>query len=453
MVGHLAERSFKIGSWSFSIKRASQALPMSTSQGSNAYNGGTSFLTGLLPSAKFDYKRLAGDAWRNSIVAASIQWIGRNLPQAPPVVYQMQDDGTEVIVPGHPLTQLLKRPNPFYDGRTLRQATFLSLIAGKGNAYWWIKRANDGTPLELWYLPHFDCFPIWDQTSTTDNWITGYVYRNQGQYIRLENDAILHFRDGMDPYNPRLGLDPLDSASREIVTDNEHSGYTAALLKNMCMSPLLITPKDATQSFEETDQRELKSMFEESSTGDNRFRPIVLSGSMDVQKLSLTPNEMMLDTASDNAEARLCALIGVPAMLLGLKVGLEHSTYSNMEESRASAWQDGIIPRLELMNSECDTQLLPFFDPNPTLRTGADYRRIAALQEDRDNQYERVTAAVGGPWLTPNEARQEVGLEAIAGGDALYPPPSKGSPEDDSNGQGKPPAKPGSKKTLAEAVV
>ncbi|MCW3058349.1 MAG: Phage portal protein, partial [Capsulimonas sp.] len=123
-------------------------LPMG-GYGSGGRYGGRSIFYGLLPGSKVDYQRQAGSLWRNSIVAASINWIGRNLPQAPPCVYQIKADGTETIVPKHPLTKLLMRPNPYYSGRVLRIATFLSLIVN-GNAYWYIIRGMNGKPKELW---------------------------------------------------------------------------------------------------------------------------------------------------------------------------------------------------------------------------------------------------------------------------------------------------------------
>jgi hypothetical protein len=41
--------------------------------------------------------------------------------------------------------------------------------------------------------------------------------------------------------------------------------------------------------------------------------------------------------------------------------------------------------------------------------------------------FARLQPAVGGAFLTPNEARAEVGLERIEGGDAINQPPSFGA--------------------------
>jgi len=409
------------------MKSMSRSLPMGTAVANSSTNDGRGWMFGgLLPGAQIDYQLKAGQPWKNSVIAASLGWIARNAPQAPPCVYRMTDDGEEAIVPRHPLTQVLKRPNKFYDGRTLRQATFLSLVAGHGEAYWWVKRDNAGRALEFWWLPHWNVWPIWEADSTTDNWITGYGYRNNGVTYVLPEDEVIHFRDGIDPERPRNGLDQMRPASREIVTDNEAAAYAAQLLSNMCIPGVIIYPKGEAR-FEQPDADEFKNRFREESGGDNRFQPVVMSSEIGVEKLSFTPENMALHTMQDRPEARLCAMTGINPIVLGLTVGLEHSKYSNMKEARAGAWEDGIIPRLELIHSELDTQVLAHYPDSDDLRVGADYRRVQALRDMMNEQMARLSLAVGGPYVSPNEARAQLGLPNVAGLDKPYP--AKNAPQ------------------------
>ena len=47
------------------------------------------------------------------------------------------------------------------------------------------------------------------------------------QRHRAPRDQVLHFRHGLDPRNPRLGLSPIISVTREIWTDNESTDWVA----------------------------------------------------------------------------------------------------------------------------------------------------------------------------------------------------------------------------------
>lgn len=381
-----------------------------------------------LPGARVDYRGLAEDAWLNSIVAASVSWVGRNLGQAKPCVYREDTQGNDELIPRHELAKKLRRPNAFYDGKTLLQATFLSLISGRGNAYWWIRYANDGTVAEFWYIPHFQIWPVWKADATSDTWIAGYQYRQAGKLYFLRNQDVLHFRDGLDPYQLRLGLDPLGSAYRELVGDNESSGYYVSVLKNMGIMPLLISMKDPGVELIDADKKEIKDMIEDATTGDNRGRPAIVDSALEFHEMGLTPEKMLLQTAGMRPESRICALTGINAVVLGLQAGLEHSTYSNMEEARRAAWEDGIVPRLELVNAELTTQVLPAYEglsgydaQREEWRVGTDLRQVTALQDSQDAKYKRVFMVVGGPVLTPNEGRQMLDMDEIEGGDKLYP--------------------------------
>lgn len=408
-------------------------LPMSTLSGGSVF-GGTGrypWFGRMLPGTKLDYQAMAGDKWKNAVVSAGVSWVGRNLPYAPLKVYEYDDVGKDKYVK-HPLEQILRKPNRFYDGKTLLQATFISLIAGNGNAFWWVKRTNTGLPLELWYLRHDQVWPLWDQFATTEDWISGYAYRNAGITYILNNDDIIHFRDGLDPDFTRMGLDPLKAMSRELVTDNDASGYAAQLLDNLCMPGAIISP-NSDAIFDKTDAEELKDQFEESTGGDNKFRPIVMTSSVKIDKMALTPKEMMLDSIQHQPEARICAAMGISPMVLGLEAGLKHSTYSNMETAEAAAWHNCIMPRIGLICSELDTQVLSYYPNGDNIHVAGDYDNVPALQENKESQFKSVSLVVGGPILTPNEARNMLGYIDIAGGEALYPPQGT-NPQDSFSG-------------------
>jgi hypothetical protein len=55
-------------------------------------------------------------------------------------------------------------------------------------------------------------------------------------------------------------------------------------------------------------------------------------------------------------------------------------------------------------------QYLPEFTRDPGIALAHDISDMRALQPDMDAMYTRLTLAVGGPWLSPNEARSEAGF-------------------------------------------
>jgi len=57
------------------------------------------------------------------------------------------------------------------------------------------------------------------------------------------------------------------------------------------------------------------------------------------------------------------------------------------------------------------------------VRVAYDVSKVRALQEDRTALFTRLDNAVRTGWVMPNEARAEVGLEPMPGGDVAMPKP------------------------------
>lgn len=387
--------------------------------------GGFSLFGGLfplLPGTRFDYRREAGQLWMSGPVLAAIQWLCRTWPEAPSVVYRPGAGGKEEPARPHPLTELLATPNLSYDASVLWMGSLLSWVTD-GNVYWYIETSGAGVPVGLIYVPHYLIEPF-----STDpyRYRTGYRYRVDGKTIDLKLDEILHIQNGIDPANPRRGLSPLAAELRSVVTDNEAQSYTASLLRNMGVPGVVITPKDPMMPFTADAARQMKELFRDRVQGDSRGDPLVPSMAVDIQNPGFSPEQLALDKIARLPIPRICAALGVDPMVLGLPS--DTKTYSNLKEAREASYEQTLIPMQRVFDSQVTRQLLPRMPgARPGDRLGRDYSDVRCLQDDADKLYARLTRAIGGPWLTVDEGRAEIGLDSIDGGDVLYPA-SGGSP-------------------------
>ncbi|WP_407816938.1 hypothetical protein, partial [Staphylococcus aureus] len=86
---------------------------------------------------------------------------------------------------------------------------------------------------------------------------------------------------------------------------------------------------------------------------------------------------------------------------------------------------DTVLPLLNVMIGKLSDFLTPLFyhgKENISLEYNAD--SVPALEAKRERMFTRMKNAVGGGLLTPNEARAEMGYDALDGGDVLYVPGS-----------------------------
>ena len=220
---------------------------------------------------------------------------------------------------------------------------------------------------------------------------------------------------------------------RSVATDNEINNFSASLLRNMGIPGVIISPaKDDVDPMTPAQTEEMTGMWRERFTGDNRGLPLIPSLPIKVDMVAFSPDQLALDKLARLTIPRICAAIGLDPLMLGLPS--DSKTYANVGEAREAAYEGMLIPFQNEVSSQLTLQLL---SPSPgmapdILRTtpgdffARDYSTVRVLQEDMDAQYKRLTAAVGGPWLRANEAREQVGLEPIEGGDVLYQPRSAG---------------------------
>jgi HK97 family phage portal protein len=369
--------------------------------------------------SRYNFRAEIGDGRSNSIVQATVLWACRTFPEAPVRVSSINRDGELDPIRDHPLKQLLDTPNPYYAGELLWASTLSDWMIS-GNGYWLKLRSQGDRVVQLWWVPSTMIEPKWPDDGSA--YLSHYEYTPNGEAIRLETRDVVHFRYlTLDPSNPRKGISPIASLAREIFTDDEAASYTAAMLRNVGVPPVVISPgKDARPTKEELE--EVKSGFMEKTTGEHRGEPMVMRSETHVQVLGFNPQQMDLRNVRGIPEERVSALYGIPAAVVGLGSGLANSKVgATMSEFREQAYENMITPTQRLLAAELRTQLLPDFGDPARLRIDFDLSQVRVLQEDQNALYERLNATA---WMTLDEKRSAVGLpplERDAGNVLLIP--------------------------------
>lgn len=104
-----------------------------------------------------------------------------------------------------------------------------------------------------------------------------------------------------------------------------------------------------------------------------------------------------------------------PPFALGL---LEHANWSNSVEQQAFFYNNAVIPQNRLLFDAWNTSpLVQAWDED--LYLVHDYSGISALSPNKKEQAERLVALKKAGVITPNEAREELELEPVEGGDEL----------------------------------
>lgn len=382
---------------------------------------GSSWMRLLMPGADYDYETQAGDLWRNTAAASCLRVLKINFPQpklrvkwkAGPKKGEVNDAS---VLPG-----LFDKPNQHYDKYALWGAFVLSAIVD-GNGYILKIRSAAGIPRELWWVPPWQISPCWPADGSA--FISHYEYHVDGRIIIVPPEDVIHYRHGgLDPHNDRKGISDLKAALRAICGLNEADGFIAAILRNMGIPGVVISPSKEGGRIGADDVPIIKQQWKERLTGENRGEPFVATGPISVVAVGFSPEQMALDKIPARLEDQICSLTGVNAMVAGLTSGAQHKTYANYAEARRAFYEDTLIPFQAAVACCLDNQLLNDVGIGNSKQEECEwsYEGIPCMAEDKA----KLLAAAGKAYkqdeiLRRGEARKLAGYDSDPEDEVYY---------------------------------
>jgi HK97 family phage portal protein len=286
-----------------------------------------------------------------------------------------------------------------------------------GNAYYFKARNGLGAPVELWPLRSDLVEPHEPQNDATEL-IDYYSYRPRGVEQRLAVEDVIHLRLGLDPTNYRKGYAPLKTVLVQVLGDEEASKFSTALLSNMAVPGVVITPAgDGGPGKEQATA--IKEGWSQRFGKDRNGEPLVMSDAMNVEVVSFSPQELDLSLLHRIPEERITGVLGVPAILAGMGAGLARATYSNAEALREFLAEGTVIPDWARVERQLTWNLLTEYTPRPNQRVKFDLTEVRALADDQNELWTRVDGAVRTGWLEVAAAKRTVGIEPKPG-DEVY---------------------------------
>jgi HK97 family phage portal protein len=371
----------------------------------NAYGSNTSFIQGYNTSAgNFDVDGL-GDGSSNSAVTSALQVLTTSFSEARLKVCYQNSDGSKEEVTNHPFTTLMRRPNPYMSGDIV-QSYIIKAMHVTGDAYLLKQRNEVGQLVALYPLMPTMITP----KGTEEELITHYKYSTQDKTYNIEKGEIVHFKLGLNQSDHKQGFSPLKTVLREIFGDESAGQLSTALLSNLGVPSVMISPKDEF-GVSEDEAEQISKTFQRKVGGKNKGKPLIMSGAMNVEKLAFSPKDLDIGLLRRVPEERISAVLGVPAILCGLGAGLDRATYSNASELREFFTENKLIPMWKMVAEELTQQiLLRDYEEDQYYYSEYDFSNVRALQTDLSEIYSRLNVGVQGGWITLKEAREEVGL-------------------------------------------
>lgn len=386
----------RLSAW---FTRASAAGPIVAAQ-----------VVGQAQYAPSDYLAAVRRVRAHPIAFRCLRLIGKAAASVTPIVVV---GGDEVEVGdngrGHPVAEMIRRPNPLQGWNEIVEAS-IGFLHLNGNTF---LEAGDNSvtnatpelyvlrPERMRLIPDARGFPA------------AYEYEVNGQRVRFEMDVdrgrlpILHVRD-FSPTDDWFGMGCLTAASSAMDLYTSGRDYQKALLDNGGRASGLIKyGGDARLTKEQSEdiRDQVQSLY---GGVKNAGRIMVLSGGLEYTQLGLKPADLQGAELRDAAAREIALAFGVPPMVLGIP---GDNTYANYQEANRAFWRETMLPLLTHFYGAFGRWASARFSDDVEVRVDPD--TIPALAEEVSRKWDAATKA---DFLTVDEKRELVGYEELDGG-------------------------------------
>lgn len=352
-----------------------------------------------------DFASFARSGYRkNSLIYSCVNYRANATASA-----QVQMKIGNRVIGNHPAKALIGQPNWLMTEYDFWYTTSAMCDLG-GVAYWAKERSGNGRVIGL-YPMRPDCVqPVLSKKTG----IESFDYTLDGDSWNLPVQDVLAFSN-FDPLEFYGGTSPSKVVARLIDIDTNVSDYIKVFFQNSAMLRGVIKTKN---TLTDSEAARLRSRWRDQYGGVSNWGDVaVMDNDAQYIPMGSSFNDMAFSDLDARTEARICMTYGIPPILIGSKIGLDRSTFSNYKEARLAFWQDTMMPIFRHFQNEYGFGMKGEFGDLPTAEFQLD--DIPAFAE---NRIERMRAGQEG-WqtglMTRNEARVYSGLPLVSGGDVF----------------------------------
>lgn len=351
----------------------------------------------------------ASIAQKHATVFACCNVIAGDLSKIPLKLYRRRGGGREERVRDHPAAYLLNVESSPGVPATVTRLALAYVFALRGNSYAYAPRDGAG---ELQLIETISP----DGVSVLRNGRERFYDFEDGSETlrRAPSRSMLHLRYmALDGWT---GRSPLEVACESVGIALAGQESAARTVSGSFLRAY-IKMEDVYESEEayKRNQRRVKNAIEDPES--NGFP--VLGQNDEIHRLDLTAADQELLSSRRFDREQLASIYRVPPPKLQI---LENGVKANAEQAAIDYLTDCLLHWGKQLEDQYALSLLT----ERERRAGYFFRHDfdTLLRPTTKERYEALSKAVGGPFISPNEARRKEGWADKDGGDDLYPPPN-----------------------------
>lgn len=348
-------------------------------------------------------------------LSAVVNFLSNSIAQLPLKVYRRTDENNRERDRTSPAALLLWRPNA-----DQTEYEFIRAIAEEYFVFGCVY---------IWVIPDPDSPSGWQVRVVPTDWVTNTEKTNSygperitvtagSGSIEIPRTEFVRFCT-YSPGNPGGYVSPI-SALRQTLEEQIQAGrFRRELWRSSGrLNAQIIRPKDVKPWDDETRKRWVAAFREAWGPGGSKAGSIpLMEDGMEIKPFSTSFREQQWAESIKLSREAVAAAYGVNPSLIWHS---DTQTYASSKDNARALYAECLGPVLQMFQQRINSFLLPMVGADP--QTYIEFDLTEKLKGSFEERASIMQASVGGPWLTRNEARADVNLPPVEGGDALIVP-------------------------------
>ena len=351
---------------------------------------------------------------------AVVNYLANSIAQLPLKVYRRVDENIRERDRTSPAALLIWKPNRWQTSFEFNRALATEYLVFGAVYVWTVPSVETPSGYEAFIVP-----TEWlvDKTETSTNpyepdsiWIRTNDGTSDSFMIPAEEFTL--FRT-YSPGNPGGFISPIAALRATLQEQIEASNFRKELWHSSGrLNAQIIRPANV-QPWDEKTRKKFITMFREAwGAGGNKAGSIpLLEDGMEIKPFQTSFKENQWAESVRLSRETVAAAYGVNPSLIW---HTEAQTYASAKDNARQLYSECLGPILQMLQQRYNAFILPKVGADPS--TYVEFDLNEKLKGSFEERAGILQAAVGGPWMTRNEARADNNLPPIEGGDEIIVP-------------------------------
>ena len=327
-----------------------------------------------------------------------VSFLSASVAQLPLKVYDRKAENVRVRNRDSAAAMLLYRPNG-----DQTQAEFVEALCTEyllfGEALVWVLPDNSSSGYQLRIIPS-----DWvvERTCETNYAVKTYKVRTQtGGTIEIDSKYIIAFRK-YAPGSPASYQSPISALKQTLMEQIQADKFRTSLWRSSGrMNAYISRPANVTPWDKETRDTWIDAFRKGWSAGGSKSGSMpILEDGMEIKTYQFNSREAQFTEGKQLSREDVAAAYHVNPSLIWHTTT---QTYASSKDNARALYAECLGPMLQIFQQRINAFLLPLIGADPTLYVEFD------LEEKLKGSFEErasiIQSAVGGPWMTRDEAR------------------------------------------------